>query len=86
MKWRETAQKVEMSDSPALDILEVVACANRGASQQQQDFGQRINDPPVLTVVRQARKVPQKQSQTRTWNLLESGDVETFVHSLAPRE
>ena len=86
MKGRETAQKVEMRGSPTLNILEVVAGANRGASQQQQDLGQRINDPPALTLVRQARKVPQKQGQTRTRNLRESGDVEMFIHGLAPRK
>ena len=33
------------------DLVEVVARGDGGAGQQQQDLGQRVDDPPRLTVI-----------------------------------
>ena len=66
--------------APGGDVVEIVATRNRRAGYQQQDLLERIHDPPGLAVVRELRKVSQKQGQTRTRTLT----LENRVHSGAP--
>jgi hypothetical protein len=86
MKGSKPAQKVEVIDSPALDVLEVVARCDRRTGQQKQDFGQGIEDPPRLPLIRQPRKMLQKQTQTRSRNFSQGGNIEAFVHGVTPCE
>ena len=62
--------------APSDDIIEIVARGDRRAGHQQQDLLERVNNAPRLTLVLEMRKVPQKQGQTRTRNLL----LEDRVH------
>jgi len=80
MERREPAKKAEMVLAPADDIVEVIARADRGASQQKQDLGQRIGDPPPLAVVLQPRKVPQKQRHAGARNFLVGAKLGCRLH------
>ena len=48
---REFSQEVEMVFAPGGDLVEIVARGDGGAGQQQQDLGQRVDDPPRLALV-----------------------------------
>ena len=51
--------------APGDDFVEIVARSDGGAGQQQQDLGQRIDDPPGLAVVREPREMAQQKSHPR---------------------
>ena len=65
---------------PIGDFVEIITGRDRRAGHQQQDLLERVNNAPRLTLVLEMRKVPQKQGQTRTRNLL----LEDRVHDAAP--
>ena len=48
--------------APGGDFVEIVARGEGGAGQQQQDLGQRVDDPPRLTVIIEPGKMLQQQS------------------------
>src|ERR1700722_18444821 len=57
---REFSQEVEMVFAPGGDLVEIVARGDGGAGQQQQDLGQRVDDPPRLAVVIEPGKMLQQ--------------------------
>ena len=57
---REFSQEVEMVFAPGGDFVEIVARGDSGAGQQQQDLGQRVDDPPRLAVIIEPGKMLQQ--------------------------
>ena len=46
--------------APGGDFVEIVARGDSGAGQQQQDLGQRVDDPPRLAVIIEPGKMLQQ--------------------------
>src|ERR1700689_3520212 len=67
---REFSQEIEMVMAKGGDLVEVVARCDGDAGQQQQDLGQRVDDPPRLTVVFEPGKMLQQQCYARPRHVL----------------
>src|ERR1700681_4074268 len=67
---REFSQEIEMVMAKGGDLVEVVARGDGGAGQQQQDLGQRVDDPPRLTVVFEPGKMLQQKCYPRPRQVL----------------
>ena len=49
--------------APGDDLIKIVTGGDGGAGHQQQNFRQRIHDPPGLTRIVKAGKMPQKHGK-----------------------
>jgi hypothetical protein len=63
------------------DVVEIVARADRGAGEQQQNLGQRKSDPARLAIVFDLGKFLQEKRQPGARHL----GVEVEVHGGAPQ-
>ena len=68
------------------DLVEVVARGDGGAGQQQQDLGQRVDDPPRLTVVFEPGKMLQQQCYARPRHVLVGEKVGCLAHAASPSD
>ena len=82
---REFSQEIEMVMAKGGDLVEVVARGDGGAGQQQQDLGQRVDDPPRLTVVFEPGKMLQQQCYARPRHVLVGEKVGCLAHSASPK-
>ena len=82
---REFSQEIEMVMAKRGDLVEVVARGDGGAGQQQQDLGQRVDDPPRLTVVFEPGKMLQQQCYARPRHVLVGEKVGCLAHSASPK-
>jgi hypothetical protein len=59
------AEEVEMRRAPGRDVLVVVAVGDGAADDQQQDLGQRVQDPPHVARVFHLREVIEQRGEAR---------------------
>jgi hypothetical protein len=59
------AQEIEMRRAPGGDVLVVVAVGDGAADHQEQDLGQRMQDPPHVTRVLHLREVVEQRGEAR---------------------
>jgi len=57
--------------APCNDFIKIVAICDRGASQKQQHFRQRIRNPPGLPAILDLREMLKENSHARPRHLLD---------------
>jgi hypothetical protein len=75
MKRRKSAQKIQVMLAPCDDVIKVVTSSDGGACQQEEDFRQRIGDPPWLSSVRKLREMLEENGHPRSRHLLDKNCI-----------
>jgi hypothetical protein len=70
---QKAAQKIEVVLAPFDDLVEIVACSDRPANGQKQNFRERVRDPPRLPIILDKPEMVQKQPQLRPVGKLQHG-------------